>query len=337
MKNDFLAGLSVFLFCLTLTLFIFSWQIKTLANPLFLKSVLNDAKVYDQISTLGNNLNVKTADDFNFVALVKTFTKSIDKTLAKKQIESFIDNFYLYLLDKTDQNSVAIDLREIKNNLNSKWPVLAPQIFSEEYQKLPACTTENVTKEGLLKSSQIKCQSNAISSGDFSEIIRLANLSAFNKSIPDRITLQDLLKQNSYNLNNIKNFLRFIFILYPVSLVFLIISLIGIVMFSWPDFRSILAKIGWSTFIITFPTFIILFFTDTGAKFLKALTEAPEANKLSAIFAPLISALSKNLITAIIKLPLILCIISICLLILVIFIPKIETKVIPSGFESKPK
>lgn len=335
MKNNILAGLSVFLFCLALTAFVFCAQIKILASPNFIKSVLSDAKIYDQINNLADELSIDS-NDFSYVALIKTFSRSIDKNVAQKEIENFIDNFYAYLLDKAEPGSIKLDLKNVKSNFVAKWPILAPGIFAEEYQKLPVCDATVSSKEAFLSSQKITCKSNEISSSDFSEIIRNANISDFNNSIPDQITLQELINKKDSDLIKIKNFLNYTFKIYNISLIILILSLMGIVVFTFPDYRSIFMKVGWSSFIITLPTVIITYFNSMGSSLMQTIIANPETNKVAAIFAPVIDTFSKNLFSAIIKIPLILCIIGLVLLILALFIPKMESKVLPPGFETKP-
>jgi len=331
MKNAFLAGLSVFFYCVALTVFVFSFQIKILVNPEFLKSALNQAKIYDQINTISEN--IPENNDLSFNGFIKTFTLSIDKDLAKTEIEKFIDDFYSFLLGKKDLNSVQLDLTKVKADFKKNWTNLAPQIFADEYQKLPLCQT-NLTPEQYLASTQITCRNEQISKTQFAEIVKTADISSFEKSIPDKITLQDIVNKNTQDLVQLRSFINLVFNLYIISFIILFISLIGIVLFAYPDIRSMFSKVGWPTFILNLPTIILMYFSNKNADFLKSIISNQDSNKIATAFTPLLEALSQNLFQTLIKLPLILCFVGLLLLIVSFFLPKIEEKVVPPGFEN---
>lgn len=320
---------------MALSAFIFSWQIKAISSPGFIKSVFNDAKIYEQITGLTDTLSNQSQSDFYFVALMKTFTRSIDQELAQKQLNNFIDNFYLYMNDKASLDKVELDLKAIKSDFVSKWPQIAPQVFYEEYLQLPICPNVDFNKEAFLASTQITCQTSALTEANFKDMVSKADIVEFTNSIPDKITLQELLKENN-GAERIKDSLKIFSGMLIISFFVLIIALAGIIFFTWPDYRSILNKIGWSTFLASLPAILTSLLANNGLKNLQILASSAETSKITALLSPTITVLNNNLLLTIVRLPIIICAVGIFLLILSLFIPKTEEKIIPPGFEVKP-
>lgn len=328
MKNSFLTGFSIFIYCVSLVVFIICWQFNTLTQPKFLKNVLAKANVYNQLDSFANNLQTSgNQTDFTNTAFIATFIKTLDKNEIQKQIESFIDQFYVFLKNKSTADNVALDLRPIKDKFTKKWPKLAPTVFSEQYNQLPSCS-------GQVNNDQITCKNADLNSADLAKVIGQTDTANFLQSIPDQITLAELFKE-SQDLNRLKTTLQVVNIIYLISLILIVLSLIGIVTFSWPDYRGMMLSIGVSTFILTLPTVLLLYFGKSGGNLLQANLASNLTADTAAVFNPMIKSLTESLFNALIKLPFWFSLIGLLLLISGLFMPKMEEKVTPPGFENK--
>jgi hypothetical protein len=223
----------------------------------------------------------------------------------------------------------------MKDTFIAKWPVLAPKIYAEEYSKLPKCGVEATDLQSQLEAGTLNCQSDSLKTTDVAALIQSADIGSISQTIPDEIDLKDTFQKNIQTIERIRSTFKILNVLYFLSLVLMLLSLLLIIVSVYPDTRSLARKIGWPMLIICGPVVLLDIFSNQTIDFLKNFMTDATTIQVSALVNPIFNIINKTIVNATIEVPLILALGGVVLLIVSIFIPKNDPKIIPPGFDNK--
>lgn len=335
MKNPLLAGFFVFFFTLFLSLFMFTWQIKVLTSPSLFISALSSSHIYDRLPALADQLEPNDKTNLNLVAIIKTFAASIDPKVVQTETEKFITDFMSYLTNKSDNLDIKYNIKSMKDKFIAHWPVLAPKIYTEEYSKLPKCGANTTDLQTQPEAGTLNCQSDTLKTTDMAALIQSADIAGISRTIPDEIDMKETFQKNIQSIEKIRSTFKILNFLYILSLVLMLLSLVLIIVSVYPDTRSLARKIGWPMLIICGPIVLFDIFSGQTIDFLKNFMTDTTAIQVSALVNPVFNVINQKIVDATIKIPLIFALGGVLLLIVSIFIPKNDPRIVPPGFENK--
>lgn len=337
MRNSCLASLVAFLLMIFLSLFILAFQIRIITSPTFITKVIKNAQILSMLPKLVDAYTLSQQEtgqaNLNTTALTKIIIQSIEPTLFNNEIDRVVPALLNYAQGKSQNLDINIDLTAWKQTFTQKWPVLAPPIFRAEYEKLPAC------KEGenpLKQSDQIpviNCQSADVSATAIEESAKTANLDSFLKTVPDEWSMADLVSKNQSLLEKIRLVFNVLNLVFWLSLVLSILSVVGLVALGWPNWRAICGWSGWVLVIATGPIFILDLLSGKFVGMLQSLWGGQINQNIAPTVAVLAEDINRMAAQATIGLAATIFGLGVVLVILSFVLPKYEPRVVPPGFK----
>ncbi len=331
MRYKTLAGIAVFFFVLFFGLFVISGQTKYWLESDFIIKSLAKAQVYQKIpSQVIDQKTIKS--DLGYTGFIKILVQSLDPAELQAQTESSIKTTQNYLTQKKYDQAALIDLTKFKADFVAKWSTTAPQIYSESYDQLPACTTEQQEKFVQNNSLPIDCKHDDLTSSAISTIVANTNPTELSKNIPDQIKLDDFFNKNKTSFSQLQKDYSWLNLIFWASLLGLLGTALSLIALGTPDWRSIFRWIGLSILLGTSLLTICfsLFYFD-GLNII--LSHFPGMNNLVSQFVyPIISGLVEIFTSSFTQTMGICFGIGLLLVIISFFIPEREPEIIPPGF-----
>lgn len=336
MKNSCLATLIAFLLIIFLGLFILAAQIKTITNPEFLASAIKKTQVFEElgksVDTIAASPKGAGQTNLNSIALTKVIIKSIDPALMEIEVAKALTALLNYVQGRSTSIDATIDLTVWKQGLTQKWPEIAPAIFKAEYENLPACKEGEKPNKLVGEDVVIDCKGPGLTADSIEQSTKTADLTPLIKTIPDQLSLSDLVKKNQPLFDKIRLGFNVLNLVFWLTLTLSILSVAGLVSLGWPNWRAICGWHGWIFFIVTAPTLVLEFLGPKIIDLLQPILITKFDPNISKIFTIAAGNLNQTMFQATITPVAIIFITSIILIILSFVLPKYEPKIIPPGF-----